>query len=947
MTTKNKILVLVTCFLFFAVPSSGQCPDRNDLLKRIALLHASKVSPQKQLPELLSYLDNMNACPYRNDSTHSFLAQTIADLYFDEADYLKSVQYFSQSIYITTSNANKPSVKLKDLIYDYYWLAGSYDSLNNVSEKMKAIDSCITYAMRLRISSNIYCIAAMFREVKYSFDVGDYHRCIDYAIMCEKNAKEYASHETEKWKIEMGRTHAESALLWRVKALLTLKEYESAEKLLVNKLEEYKSTGLRNYLGTLYSQLAGVETQKGNYKKALSFYNNALKYDREAGYNFNCKQTLNDIGYNIYFDHFGDDSKALLYYRNALGLINKDKSRITDDAFESLNIFSNIAEVFVKQRHYDSAYSYFQLALDQIRPGITEADILGSPPKEFIAHKKIYYLIDLLIGKADAYRKEYQDKKQKQAIQKAILIYKITDQVLGRIKAEQTELESKLFWRSDSRRLYEHAVEACHLAGDINNAFYFFEKSRAVLLQDQLNEQEWLGVTDIMKRTQLNKKIAQLERDLKELDKTSKKYSDTENELFSARQERQNVIEVIKTTNPLYYQSFMNSDSIAIRDAQRNILNDHEALLELFAGDSAVYLLAITKQKSYLKKINKTAFDNLSSAYVHYLSDANLLNRDLSSFADISSQLYQLIFHDLALPIGRVIISPDGRYFPFESLVTNKQSVSYFLENYAVSYTYSARYLLNNFFGNSSTNSNMFFGMAPVHCVKDLPALMGSDQSLKRMQTYFRNVSSFVGSKATKKNFLNEYYRYRIVQLYTHATDSSSSGDPEIYFADSTLSLSDLFYENKPASSLIVLSACETADGKLYNGEGVFSFNRQFAALGIPSCVSTLWQADNKSTYAITELFYKYLSKGLPMDVALQKAKKEFIQSSGRESRLPYYWAAPILVGQSGTIRLPQSFPWRWATAFGILALIGIGGWQVRKRIIQKNRKSPSISLQT
>src|SRR5262249_33095082 len=154
---------------------------------------------------------------------------------------------------------------------------------------------------------------------------------------------------------------------------------------------------------------------------------------------------------------------------------------------------------------------------------------------------------------------------------------------------------------------------------------------------------------------------------------------------------------------------------------------------------------------------------------------------------------------------------------------TNKQSVSYFLENYAVSYTYSARYLLNNFFGNSSTNSNMFFGMAPVHCVKDLPALTGSDQSLKRMQRYFRNATNFIGTKATKDNFLNEYYRYRIVQLYTHATDSGSSGDPEIYFADSTLSLSDLFYENKPASNLIVLSACETADGKLYNGEGVFS----------------------------------------------------------------------------------------------------------------------------
>jgi CHAT domain-containing protein len=212
-----------------------------------------------------------------------------------------------------------------------------------------------------------------------------------------------------------------------------------------------------------------------------------------------------------------------------------------------------------------------------------------------------------------------------------------------------------------------------------------------------------------------------------------------------------------------------------------------------------------------------------------------------------------------------------------------------------------------------------------------LATLSGSDESLKRIHGHFRNAVSFVGAEATKNNFLTEYYRYKIVQLYTHATDSSSSGDPAIYFADSTLLLSDLFYENKPASSLIVLSACETAEGKLYNGEGVFSFNRQFAALGIPSCVSTLWQTDDQATYRITELFYEYLAKGKPMDVALQSAKKEFILTSSREHKLPYYWAAPILVGQSGTIELPSRFPWQWLTALAFLLILCLVGWRIWK----------------
>ena len=180
---------------------------------------------------------------------------------------------------------------------------------------------------------------------------------------------------------------------------------------------------------------------------------------------------------------------------------------------------------------------------------------------------------------------------------------------------------------------------------------------------------------------------------------------------------------------------------------------------------------------------------------------------------------------------------------------------------------------------------------------------------------------------ASKNNFLKDYYKYQIIQLYTHAKGGDYTGEPTIYFSDSALSLSDLFYESKPSTNLIVLSACETAEGKVYNGEGVFNFNRQFAALGIPSAVSNLWQVDDISSYQITEAFYKYLARGLPLDVALQKAKKEFKSISSKEKNLPYYWAGSILVGQGSPILLQKPFPWVWIAGIGaaVLVLIIIG----------------------
>ncbi|MBS1661804.1 MAG: CHAT domain-containing protein, partial [Bacteroidetes bacterium] len=84
-----------------------------------------------------------------------------------------------------------------------------------------------------------------------------------------------------------------------------------------------------------------------------------------------------------------------------------------------------------------------------------------------------------------------------------------------------------------------------------------------------------------------------------------------------------------------------------------------------------------------------------------------------------------------------------------------------------------------------------------------------------------------------------------------------------------------------------------------FQGEGVFSFNREFAALGIPTAVVNCWSVDNTSTYRLTELFYKYLSQGQPADIALQQAKKEFLHNASGDQRLPYYWAAPVLTGQA------------------------------------------------
>jgi CHAT domain-containing protein len=203
---------------------------------------------------------------------------------------------------------------------------------------------------------------------------------------------------------------------------------------------------------------------------------------------------------------------------------------------------------------------------------------------------------------------------------------------------------------------------------------------------------------------------------------------------------------------------------------------------------------------------------------------------------------------------------------------------------------------------------------------------------LRRIDNYFDGSNNLIAESATRGKFLEQFHGYKVIQLYTHATDSGITGEPMIYFSDSILSLSELIYGRRPVTSLVVLSACQTGLGKLYNGEGVFNFNRGFAAMGVPSSISNLWLIETQATYKLTELFYKHLATGLSADLALQRAKKEFMnEGESRRNQLPYLWAASILVGDSNFAIEEKTFSWKWL--FVVIPLLMLASWWIKRRV--------------
>jgi tetratricopeptide (TPR) repeat protein len=926
-------LLALCCSILPLISVFSQCFNRDSLWKRLIFLRdSSSMPPEAQLAELNKYNSAANDCPYSKDSLRVLLLQRIGSAFYKLGNYKESENFIKSAILIIETNRGKPYVKENYLGRCYYTLSLIYTAQNSLSKKNKAEDSCIAIDLRLN-AVDIFTLQSILEKVNTLCDIGDFHGCIQYANE-GAHVTSLILHGNDSLK------YASNFFFWKISALYFLNEFTEAEKLLVDKTKEFSNARIPDYNSYLFERLASVKTQEGDYTSAINYYNRSLGLYKLNKIYTGYLKTLINMGYYLYDNRLHDSKKALNCYTKALrfaNLIPADGKFLdsSDLKIHKLIIYGDIANIYTGIGKYDSAEYFYNTAYSEVIPYYNKTEFSDELNIDYVEGKAAVYVLYNLIDEADGLLKKYTASKNPVNLKKAVQIYALADKLQARINTQLVEFDSRLFWRSYLRRLYEHAIETSYLLNQPNQAFYYFERSRAILLIEQLNKQNSLNKDDIIKLAHIKQKINSLNFEINN-SQDAAQLPELKSNIFLYKQELNILEQSIKEHNPLYFQSVVDTNRIHLDDIQKKILGDHKVMLEIFNGDSNVYTLFITGKNSFLNKINKIDFDQSSYLFTSYISDPDLQNRKFDDFIKTSNHLYRLVFGNIIIPNGRLIISPDGRYFPFEALVTNMniESPSYLLNKYFISYSYSAEYLMNEFSKNNTASIGNLLGVAPIQypAAFNLAQLSGSDASLDNISSHFRNTKMLVASQASKNNFMQQFYGYKMIQLYTHASDSNRNGEPVIYFADSVLTLSELIPENKAAAQLIMLSACETGNGKLYKGEGVFSFNRGFAALGIPSSVINLWSVENESTYKITELFYKYVADGLSLDVALQKAKLEFIQSAPKGKRLPYYWAAAILAGKTDAIETDSGFSWYWAATGAGFILLCLAFFRIKRK---------------
>jgi CHAT domain-containing protein len=152
------------------------------------------------------------------------------------------------------------------------------------------------------------------------------------------------------------------------------------------------------------------------------------------------------------------------------------------------------------------------------------------------------------------------------------------------------------------------------------------------------------------------------------------------------------------------------------------------------------------------------------------------------------------------------------------------------------------------------------------------------------------------------ETFKSEISEYDLLHLATHAcVNSTDIMLSEIHFSDGFISIYDLqALAIKP--KLQILGACNSGTGKLSVGEGVISISRGFIEAGVESIQSGMWTLDDFSTSKITQGMYLYLKEGHSKSNALRLAKLDFIKSSDRLRKHPYFWAGMVSVGDDSPL---------------------------------------------
>jgi len=417
-----------------------------------------------------------------------------------------------------------------------------------------------------------------------------------------------------------------------------------------------------------------------------------------------------------------------------------------------------------------------------------------------------------------------------------------------------------------------------------DEAFAYVERGKARALVDILASKQQFGRGTNTNTSEQNQLLAQLDTA-----EAKARVITSESEISKTRSV------AIKSRTALTQQapelsSLVSVEAPDVKEIQA-LLPAGETLIEYYGSGDNLFAFVVTADGIRGVKLNGKGLSEDVTAFREAI-----LKPQGNLYQQSGNKLYERLIAPVASGIStqNLTIVAHGalHYLPFSALTSNE---GFLIDQYNVRILPSAsvmKFLKSN---QNKAGSLLALGNPDLGDAKyDLPF---AQQEAIKVSNGVVGSKLLVRADATETAVKTYGNSFRYLHFASHGTfDAEKPLNSGLLLAkdsqnDGMLTVGELYDLNLNAD-LVTLSACETALGKVANGDDVVGFTRGFLYAGASSIVSSLWQVDDAATSDLMTGFYKNLGTEDKRSALrdAQLATKEKYQH-------PYYWAAFQITG--------------------------------------------------
>ena len=825
-----------------------------------------------------------------------YVLADIGALYFIQEDYKKARECSEGSLRTAESaTSSLPAGAFPDEFGKARALLtlGDLDTHEgNYEQAVEKLQNSLALYERLNGSSSSYdlYIAGVYGALGRAYpEIGD----ATTGLLCLNKALDIADHHSDKRLTASLRNDVGYLYLEQ-------EDYAQASAQFGESLRIYEAENNQRERGRVLLNLGVVEQRRSNYEYALRYFGLSIENATITGALDNQVAAYEGIG--AVLSSKKDFPGAIDVLKKGL-VIAKNTSNKT----RQTEILWRLAQV-----NYETGDFTQSTALGEAAVALARASHLS----------KLTYLATTTLGESYAAQKKY-----------VVGIETLTEAVRQleslRERVAGSELEAEMFLENKIAS-YDALVDLLIKQDKPVDALVYAERAKGRVLLDVLRD----GKPDLAKAlTPAEKAETQrLNRRISEINDTIRKQGVADSSSLSsvyaqldvARVEYRAFQDALYVTHPNLRIRSGQTASLSADDLNGLTADGDTAYLEFVAAKDSVSLFVLSKNKtngaSEVKVYSIAIKPEDLSRKVNEFHDA--LAEQRLGYTTAARELYTLLIAPAEQQLrgmGTICIVPDSFLWnvPFQALMT--PSEHFLIEDHALYYAPSLSVLreMNRKKGKGETTNRSLIAFGNPVIGKDeqrnadLCPLPEAEQEVSSIAKSFdqKNSRVFIGRDASEKSFKTFAPTYSIVHLathgvidnrqplYSHLLLTKTEGDPD---NDGRLEARQIMDMNLNAD-LAVLSACETANGKVAPGEGMIGMSWAFFVAGTRSMVVSQWKISSASTSEFMTAFYQNLhsdNERVNRNKAESIREAELTLLKDDRYRHPFYWAGFVMIGK-------------------------------------------------